>query len=249
VVIADIDEDEASRVSEESSLSVGSEVQVVGVDVRDHSAMSGLVDSVVADHGRIDFMFNNAGIAIAGPAVAMDRAHWERIIDVNLRGVVNGILAAYPVMVQQKSGHILNTASITGLVPTPVLTAYATTKHAVVGLSLSLRAEAAVHDVRVSVICPGFVDTPMLTKGNPPDLPLVPGAPDALGGTQLSKIAYSPDRLAAHVLFGAVRNRPIIVAPASARAIWLAYRVAPRTMIKLASLGMQRSTKGPSKGS
>ena len=84
---------------------------------------------------------------------------------------MHGVHAAYPVMIEQGSGHIVNTASLAGLLPSPGATPYAMTKHGVVGLSLSLRAEAAEHGVRVTAVCPGVVDTPILDKGGPDDLP------------------------------------------------------------------------------
>jgi short-subunit dehydrogenase len=104
-------------------------------------------------------MLNNAGIALGGEVRDMDLEHWRRILDVNLWGVIHGTTAAYQVMVKQGFGHIVNTASLGGLIPEPMATAYATTKHAVVGLSTSLRAEAAELRVKVSVVCPGFVQT------------------------------------------------------------------------------------------
>ncbi|MGY1985461.1 SDR family oxidoreductase [Blastococcus sp. SYSU DS0669] len=127
-----------------------------------------------------------------------------------LRGVVHGVHAAYPVMLRQGSGHIVNVASVAGLLPNPGFAPYAATKWAVVGLSLSLRGEAASRGVRVSVVCPGGVDTPMLDKGMPSDLPRVPTveAADvravitALSGGRL----YSADALAADVLCGVDRS-------------------------------------------
>ena len=89
---------------------------------------------------------------------------WNQIIDVNLRGVINGIQAAYKIMMEQGFGHIVNTASMAGLMPGPGNVAYTTTKHAVVGLSKSLRAEAAHRGVRVSVLCPGVIRTPILRR-------------------------------------------------------------------------------------
>ena len=128
-------------------------------------------------------MFNNAGISIGGETEELTLDHWNSIIDVNIRGVVHGVHAAYPLMVRQGSGHIVNTASMGGLMAAGLLTSYVMTKHAVVGLSLALRSEAAAHGVGVTAVCPSAVDTPILDKGavgpvpRPRLLPQGPGRP------------------------------------------------------------------------
>jgi short-subunit dehydrogenase len=104
-------------------------------------------------------MFNNAGFAITGEIAEMTIEQWERLIEVNLKGVVNGVMAAYPTMITQGNGHIINTASLAGISPTPVFGAYSTTKFAIVGLSRTLRIEAKKYGVKVTVLCPGFIKT------------------------------------------------------------------------------------------
>jgi short-subunit dehydrogenase len=104
-------------------------------------------------------MFNNAGVGLVGEVRDLDLEHWQQLLSVNLWGAIYGTISAYQVMVQQGTGHIINVSSIAGLVPTPLGTPYATSKHALVGLSTSLRAEAAGLGVRVSVVCPAFVRT------------------------------------------------------------------------------------------
>jgi NAD(P)-dependent dehydrogenase (short-subunit alcohol dehydrogenase family) len=227
-------------------------VSAVALDVRDAHGFSELAARVVRDHGRIDLLFNNAGVAVWGDVADLTQAHWDRVIDVNLRGVVHGVTAVYPIMISQGRGHIVNTASLAGLVPGPLLTPYAMTKHAVVGLSTGLRAEAAAHGVRVSVLCPGLIDTPLLDKGNPPDLAAVPSPLD--GRKMLSRSmgkAYPPASLAADVLEGVARNRAFIVTPRHARAAWAVYRLSPelfvRSLPKL--LGRMRSAGTGSRGS
>jgi len=131
-------------------------------------------------------------------------------------------------MVEQGSGHIVNTASLAGLLPSPGLTPYAMTKHGVVGLSLSLRAEAAGHGVRVTAVCPGVVDTPILDKGGPDDLP----KPAMTGNGReffrhFQPRFYAPDRLAQDILRGIDRNTALVIAPASARVAWYLWRYAP----------------------
>ncbi|MGH9827680.1 MAG: SDR family NAD(P)-dependent oxidoreductase, partial [Blastocatellia bacterium] len=137
----------------------GGKAQSVPVDVTQPEAVQALVDETVRQYGRIDYMFNNAGIAVVGEVRDLTLDHWRKTIDVNLWGVIYGAVAAYKVMAAQHSGHIVNTASVAGLIPSPTLTPYSVTKHAVVGLSASLRAEGAGLGVRVSAVCPGLVQT------------------------------------------------------------------------------------------
>ena len=119
-------------------------------------------------------MVNNAGISLGGRSHLMPPEHWQRTLDVNLGGVVNGVLAAYPRMVRQGSGQLVNVASMAGLAPTPFTVAYAASKHGVVGLSTALRIEAEIHGVGVTALCPGSIETPILDKLPGDDLPPAP---------------------------------------------------------------------------
>lgn len=230
VVLADVDE-AVHRVADEveSAAANGGSARGVVLDVRNRAAVQALVDEVVHTHGQLDLMFNNAGISLGGPTEELPGEYWDRIIDVNLGGVVNGVLAAYPGMVASGRGHIVNTASAAGLLPAPFATAYTTTKHAVVGLSTALRAEAAAHGVQVSVLCPGMVETPILDSTPPGDLPA--GARSTLTGRQYLETGgmspMSPDDLARRALRAVARNRAIIVIPAKVRAGWLLGRLSP----------------------
>ena len=236
VVLADINEAEAkAAVHAINGRGCGTAI-AVALDVREPGQVADAVDLVVRDHGRLDLMFNNPGIGVGGPVEELSLEHWDRIIDVNLRGVINGVRAAYPILVRQGHGHILNTASLAGLVPAPFLTPYATTKHAVVGLSLSLRAEAALHGVRVSVLCPGVIDTPLIDSQGPDDLPTVVdrgSARELL--VQSGGKPYAPDRLAQDVLRGLEANRAIIVSPRSAQAVWRLFRLSPSLVMRRSS--------------
>jgi NAD(P)-dependent dehydrogenase (short-subunit alcohol dehydrogenase family) len=240
VVIADIDETAAKAVAAELT-----GVTSVTLDVTDAAAVADLVTSVAADKGRLDFMFNNAGIAVGGSAEELTLAHWDRVIDVNLRGVIHGVHAAYPVMLAQGNGHIVNTASLAGLVPGPMLAPYAAAKHAVVGLTLSLRAESAGRGVRFSAICPGFVDTPLLGRVNP-DLPQTSAGTNAEGLARLVGKLYYAEPLAQDVLRGLARNRALIVAPRSARVAWRMTRYVPGASMRTISSAVQRSRAGGS---
>jgi len=232
VVLADINGDSVRA----TAAAIGA-AGAATVDVTDAAAVEQLVNDTVRTHGRLDYLFNNAGIAIMGEAHNMSLSDWTRLIDVNLRGVVNGVLAGYPVMIRQGSGHIINTASLAGLVPTPGATGYATTKHAVVGLSTGLRAEGAGLGVKVSVVCPGVIDTP-LKYGT--EL-INPGADrDKLLNAIPFKL-YPPEACARDILHGVERNRPIIVVTAGAKLTSLFYRWAPSLFLRLAEWTSARS--------
>ena len=205
------------------------------LDVRDERAFRDLVDEIVSRHGGLDLLVNNAGISLGGPTHELTSAHWDRILDVNVRGVVNGVLAAYPHMIERGRGQIVNTASGAGLVAPPFVTAYATTKHAVVGLSLGLRPEAALHGVKVSALCPGSVDTAILDRPPDPDLPI--GASRPVTGREYLAVVgqrpIAPDRFARLALRGIDRDHPIVVVPASARPVWYLHRLSPRLTQRL----------------
>lgn len=196
------------------------------VDVCDATALQDLVNRV-ADDGELDFLFNNAGIGTGGESHVLKAKHYDQIIDINIRGVTNGVAAAYPVMVEQGHGHIVNTASAAGLVPAPLLTPYAMTKHAVVGLTRSLRLEAANYGVRVSALCPTAIETPILDTEGPDDLsdqwrPDVRRYLTKLGGPP-----YPVEKFAEQALRALERNRGVIILPASGRIASLLYRLAP----------------------
>ncbi len=237
VVLADVDGAAAAEVAEQLDAAGPGAATAAAVDVREADAVTALVGGTAERHGRLDLLFNNAGVGIGGPAEELAPAHWDRTLDVNLRGVLHGVQAGYPLMLRQGHGHIVNTASLAGLLPTPGSAPYATTKWAVVGLSLSLRVEGAARGVRVSVVCPGGVDTPILDKGVPADLPRVPSTEGLDARAVITRYSggrlYSADALAADVLRGVDRNRPVIVAPRQARVLWRLMRLSPSLTMRM----------------
>lgn len=218
VVCADLDLSAAERTA--ASVTGPGTARAVALDVTDAAAVAALVDSV----DRLDLMFNNAGISIGGETEELTLEHWDSIIDVNIRGVVHGVHAAYPRMVRQGSGHIVNTASMGGLMAAGLLTSYVMTKHAVVGLSLALRSEAAAHGVGVTAVCPSAVDTPILDKGA---VGRFHGRDYFLKG-QGVRHPLDPDLLAQQVLEAVVEDRPLLVTPRTARIAWRIGRLSPR---------------------
>ena len=229
VCIADTNEAAAQAVAGEC----GADASSLALDVRDADAVKRRVEDFAARHGRLDYMFNNAGIGLAGEADEIPLEGWQRIVDVNVYGVLHGVLAAYPIMCAQGFGHIVNTASLAGLGPAPLFTPYALTKHAVVGLSTSLRIEAAARGVRVSVVCPAAVETPLLDSQNPGDLG-IGWAPDARRFlTALAGPPYPVESCANDILVALERNRPVIVLPGRARLAWRLGRLFPVLVEKI----------------
>jgi NAD(P)-dependent dehydrogenase (short-subunit alcohol dehydrogenase family) len=228
VVLADVADDVAEQAQRIASASgAGGTATGRHLDVRDRDAFAALVNDVAAAHDGLDLLVNNAGIAMGGFTEQLTGADWDLTIDVNLGGVVNGVLAAYPLMAQQGHGHIVNTASGAGLVGLPFVVAYSATKHAVVGLSTALRPEAALRGVRVSVVCPGAVETRILD-----DNPTIAARSHGLTPRQYLDVAHQKpipaDRFARLALRSIAANRPIIVVPPSARTLWFVNRVSTR---------------------
>jgi len=187
------------------------------LDVRDADTFARIVQQVAGERNGLDFLFNNAGIGVSGEMQFLTVKHFDRIIDVNIRGVTNGVAAAYPLMVKQGHGHIVNTASAGGLLPMPLITPYSMTKHAIVGLSTNLRLEAENYGVKVSVLCPGLIETPLLDSEGPKDLPTTwyPNVRRYL--TRLGSPPSPVDAFAEYALDRIEANRPVIVYPASTR--------------------------------
>lgn len=156
-------------------------------------------------------------------------------MDINLRGVIHGTQAAYQIMLLQGFGHIVNTASIAGLIPVPGKVSYASTKHAIVGLSSSLRAEGALKGIRVSVLCPGFVRTALFNKGGKygKDLMGMSAAQEKKALEMIEKFRpMSPDVFSRKALNQIAANKAIIVLPSWYKIMWWFNRLFPALSIQ-----------------
>ena len=237
VIAADINMEAAQKVAS-AIVENGGKAEAAHIDVAREEDVRKLVEETAFTHGRIDYMFNNAGIGIVGEVRDMDLDHWRRIIDVNLWGVIYGTTAAYQVMLEQGFGHIVNTASMAGLIPPPGLTAYSTTKYAVVGLSTSLRAEAVGLGVKVSVICPGLIRT---------------GIVDAITYINIEREdvdslleqikMMDPDKGARIILRGVARNKAIIIVGRDAGIAWKLYPLHPALIAREQRKGIAEHRK------
>jgi NAD(P)-dependent dehydrogenase (short-subunit alcohol dehydrogenase family) len=212
----------------------GGKATAADVDVSDYSAVEQVVREMLSGTGRLDYMFNNAGIAVGGAFSLNSIDDWNRIIDVNLLGVINGVQAAYQVMLKQGFGHIVNTASMAGLLPAPAGVAYAATKHAVVGLSRSLRIEAAFDSIRVSVLCPGAIRTPILQGGGKFGKSYTNISPEQERRMWDKLRPMSPDAFARKALDAVAKNKAIIVIPSWWKLFWYIDRLFPSLAMALA---------------
>jgi len=212
----------------------GGKATVAQVDVSNYSAVEHVVQEMLSRTGRLDYMFNNAGIAIGGPLSLHSIDDWNRIVDVNLLGVINGVHAAYQVMLKQGFGHIVNTASMAGLSPAPGATAYAATKYAVVGLSRSLRVEASFDDIRVSVLCPGAIRTPILAGGGKYGKSHADITPEQERRMWDRVRPMSPDAFAKKALAAVAKNKAVIVIPSWWKLFWCVDRLCPSLATALA---------------
>ena len=134
-------------------------------DVADEAQVTALAAAVHARHPAVDILVNNAGVVMSGLLVDVEPADWKRLHDINVMGVVHGCRAFVPKMIERgQGGHVVNMASVAGIVGAYGMSTYCASKFAVVGLSESLRAELRRHGIGVSAVCPGYVDTPIAGK-------------------------------------------------------------------------------------
>jgi short-subunit dehydrogenase len=235
VILADIN----AELLEETTASIralGYKAHSIVIDVTKFNDVKKMVDDTVSKHGRLDYVFNNAGIAVFGEVrdYTYDE-EWRKIIDVDLYGPINGSTAAFSKMVDQGFGHIVNTASLAGLIPVSPLCSYSVAKHGVVALSLALRMEGADLGVKVSVICPGLIQTPMYHSRviKLDQEKLLDQAPKGM----------PPEKCAKIILRGVKRNKPIIVVSMIAKILWVLYRISPSIMLKLGTLFTKKGRK------
>jgi NADP-dependent 3-hydroxy acid dehydrogenase YdfG len=148
--------DRLQALAGELSLGDGAAVET---DVSDAAQVQRLVDRAVEAHGRVDVLINNAGVMPQAPLERLRIDEWDRMIDVNVKGVLYGIAAALPHMIRQKSGHFVNVSSVAGHKVRGGGVVYSATKHAVRVISEGLRQEVKPHNIRTTIISPGAVDT------------------------------------------------------------------------------------------
>ena len=165
VVVADVEQAALDGVENEFQAS-NAEFLTLEVDVTDRDGMEAAAEATEARFGKVHVVCNNAGVAVGGPIDEMTYDDWDWVLGVNIDGVVNGISTFVERLKSHgEGGHFVNTASMAGHISIPGLSAYTASKFAVVGISETMRADLMPHNIGVSVLCPGMVDTNILDSG------------------------------------------------------------------------------------
>jgi NAD(P)-dependent dehydrogenase (short-subunit alcohol dehydrogenase family) len=242
LVVGDIDFIAASALCDEL-LRAGASATALEVDVTDAASVERLVAHAVALHGRIDYIFNNAGIAAAGEFQDVSADTLRRVVEINLLGAAYGTLAAYRQMVRQRGGHIVNIASMLALFPQPLAAAYVAAKHGLGGLTHSVSSEAAAHGISLTLVCPGYIATNLFRAGT------------FEGGLRsddvIERIPFrfmDVDTAVARTLEAVLARRSIAVFPFYGRVLWWINRLSPRLMVSLMRLMMREPHARHSRG-
>lgn len=221
VVPVDIDQEGVQQVAADITRA-GGEALFAYMDVTLFENAQRVVHEIVNKYGRLDIMINNAGTAIQGETRDLKLRHWRNVIDVNLWGVIYGAISAYRVMEKQGSGQIVNISSLAGLIPIPKEIPYCTSKWAVAGFTSSLRVEGADLGIKVNLVCPGIMHTPIHDK-----TPWVNVDKEKLIQPKVMKYFMTPDKAARKILRGIRQNKSVLIFPLYAHMIWWLYRFNP----------------------
>jgi NAD(P)-dependent dehydrogenase (short-subunit alcohol dehydrogenase family) len=200
----------------------GGRAYAVKLDAREVSDLESVMGHIVASHGSLDYVFNNAGIVFVGAFAEMKPAQVHNLAATNFVGPALGMLTAIQYMRKQGAGHIVNVASIGGLMPVSSMAMYSGTKHGLVGLSDSVRAEVSGDGIRINTVCMGFVESDLLKRSDKGA-----GAEGGIGELLKSTPPISAALAAQLVLRGIRRNQPYILFPAYTKAGWWIRRLLP----------------------
>jgi len=220
VVAVDVDQEGAEAVCQ-AIRAAGGRALSAYLDVTIYENAQRIVKDVVKKYGRLDLIFNNAGTALLGETRDLSVEQWRTVMDVNLMGVIYGAISAYGEMVKQGGGQIVNIGSLAGLIPVPKEIPYCTSKWAVVGFTNALRLEGAGLGVKVNLVCPGIMRTPIHQTVSYVHV-------DQKRLVRPQTRHFVPPEIAARIILDQVaRNRAIIIFPFYARLVWRLYRFNP----------------------
>jgi len=201
----------------------GRKAVAIGVDVSKPDQVEAMVNKAIEAFGRIDILMNNAGVGLSGEMRHLSLKDWEWIVGLNLWGPIYGVHFALPQLLKQKSGHIVNVASSAGLIASPGMSAYTTTKFGLVGLSEVLRNELARFGIGVTVVCPGFVRTNIFQTGRMKGM-----KEDAEARRELpSWLGISKEACAKDIRKAVQRNKFLIIPGPEMKVVYTFKRFAP----------------------
>jgi NAD(P)-dependent dehydrogenase (short-subunit alcohol dehydrogenase family) len=235
VIIAELNESAGDRTAAELR-NGGGVAHAYQVDVSDVGSMEEFAKRVIADHGVPDIVVNNAGIGVAGSFLDTTAADWQRIVDINLLGVVHGCRLFGRAMAERlEGGYIVNVASAAAYMPSRMLSAYSATKAAVLSLSESIGAEFRDYGIGVSAICPGLVDTPITTSTHYVG---VTADEEREAGQKMAKRYkrrnYPPSKVANAIVKAVRERKPVVPVTPEAVGARLLSRLSPAAMRRLA---------------
>ena len=225
MVLADLDGQRATGVAA-AITAEGGNALAQEADVSDRAQVEELYKAVIDAFGDVDILVNNAGVALGGRLEDATPADWDWVVGANFSGVVHGMQVFLPHLIKRRAGHVVNVASVAGLVPVGGCAVYSATKHAVVGLSMAARIEMQEYNVGVTCVCPGLIRTNILTTSR-----FHARAEDHVTQAYLTSFmerhGLPPERVAKAILRGVRRNKGLLVVSVPARTIWWVYRVSP----------------------
>jgi NAD(P)-dependent dehydrogenase (short-subunit alcohol dehydrogenase family) len=227
VVVADIDETAGQETA--NAAAKHAPAAAYRVDVADAAAMEAFATAVLSEHGVPDIVVNNAGIGLAGPLLGTEVSDWERLLGVNLWGVIHGCRLFAPKMVERGTGgHIVNVASAAAFSPSRVLPAYATTKAAVLMYSECLRVELERSHIGVTAVCPGLINTPIVRTSRYVGVDAETAERRRRNAIKLyERRNYGPERVADRIIEAVRANRAVLPVTFEAHALRLLGRISP----------------------
>jgi len=225
LILVDINREGLDSIEEELR-STGIDCRSYLVDVSSSEQVRNMASAIEGDLGGVDVLVNVAGVGVVGEVVDTTVEDWEWVIGVNLWGPINTISALLPGMIERENGHILNVASLGGLVSHGLLPAYCTTKFGLVGLSEALYQEVREHNVHVTAFCPGFTDTPIMEHS------VMRGySRDKInrnaGLLMKSPVTMSTDRTGDLIVRAVKKQQPLVVTTVFAKFLAVLHRLSP----------------------
>jgi NAD(P)-dependent dehydrogenase (short-subunit alcohol dehydrogenase family) len=207
VFITDINDDPLQTVAEEIRAAGGDVAYAMAVDVSDHAAVAAMAEEIHAAHRSLDVVMNIAGIAVWGTVDTLSHEQWRRVVDVNLMGPIHVIECFLPAMIAAgRGGHLVNVSSSAGLFGFPWHAPYSATKFGLRGISEVLRFDLRRHDIGVSLVCPGAVDTGLVNTVEIAGINQRSPAVEKLRA-RFRRHAAAPEQAAERILAGIERNR------------------------------------------